>query len=97
MSIALNVEREFVVFFADYDTFEIRTLQSFESFDQQVDDLRIDKSIRFVVRALSVLEESKGDSQGVWKLIQDVRWVGEASGDGETLFGRPSGADRAGG
>ncbi|TWA62035.1 hypothetical protein FBZ82_11648 [Azospirillum brasilense] len=49
VAIALNVEREIVVLFADYPTFEARTLNAYEDVYQQFDDARIDKSIRFLI------------------------------------------------
>ncbi len=47
MSVALNVEREIVVLFADYETFEARTLRAFDLIYQQFDDVRVDGSLVF--------------------------------------------------
>ena len=49
MSVVLNVERELVVLFADYETFEARTLRAFDLIYRQFDDVRVDKSLRFLV------------------------------------------------
>ena len=46
MSTALNVEREIIVLFADYETFEARTLQAFNTINEQFDDVRVDRSLR---------------------------------------------------
>lgn len=50
-SVALNTQRELLVVFADYDTFEIRTLEAFPQFYDLVDSARVDKTIRFLVSA----------------------------------------------
>jgi len=47
----LNVEREIVVLFADYQTFEARTLQAFDVMFNQFNDVRVDKSFRILVSA----------------------------------------------
>jgi hypothetical protein len=49
MSAVLNVEREIVAMFANYDTFEARTLNAFERVYDQFDDVRVDRSIRFLI------------------------------------------------
>jgi hypothetical protein len=49
VSAALNVEREIVVLFADYETFEARTLRAFDLTCDQFDDVRVDRSLRFLV------------------------------------------------
>jgi hypothetical protein len=49
MSTALNVEREIIVMFADYETFEARTLQAFNKINEQFDDIRVDRSLRILV------------------------------------------------
>jgi hypothetical protein len=49
VSAALNVEREIVVLFADYEPFEARTLRAFDLTCEQFDDVRVDRSLRFLV------------------------------------------------
>lgn len=49
MSAALNVEREIVTLFANYDTFEARTLNAIDKVYDQFDDVRLDRSLRFLV------------------------------------------------
>jgi hypothetical protein len=49
ISAVLNVEREIVVLFADYETFEARTLRAFDLTCDQFDDVRVDRSLRFLV------------------------------------------------
>jgi hypothetical protein len=49
VSAALNVEREIVVLFADYETFEARTLRAFDLTCDQFDDVRVDRSLRFLI------------------------------------------------
>lgn len=49
MSIILNVERELVVLFSPYDNFEARSLKLYESIYEKFDDIRIDKSVRFIL------------------------------------------------
>lgn len=51
MSVVLNVEREIVVLFAEYDTFEARTLHAFDQIYRQFDDVRVDSSLRFLISA----------------------------------------------
>jgi len=51
VSIVLNVEREIVVLFADYVTFEARTLRAFDLTYDQFDDVRVDRSLRFLISA----------------------------------------------
>ena len=48
-SIVLNTQRELLVVFADYDTFEVRTLEAFKEFFDLVESARVDRSIRFIV------------------------------------------------
>ena len=50
LSAVLNVEREIVVLFANYETFESRTLRAFDLTCEQFDDIRVDRSLRFLVR-----------------------------------------------
>jgi hypothetical protein len=49
ISVVLNVEREIVVLFSDYDTFEARTLLAFDLMFDQFDDVRVDRSFRVLV------------------------------------------------
>lgn len=49
LSTILNVEREIIVLFADYETFEARTLTAYERIYEQFDDGRIDKAVRFLI------------------------------------------------
>lgn len=51
VSVVLNVEREIVVLFADYETFEARTLRAFDITYHQFDDVRVDRSLRFLISA----------------------------------------------
>ena len=48
-TVVLNTQRELMILFADYDTFEIRTLEAFKEFYELTDSARVDKSIRFLV------------------------------------------------
>jgi len=45
----LNVDREILVLLSDYATFEARTLEAFDEVYNEFDDVRIDRSIRFLV------------------------------------------------
>jgi hypothetical protein len=56
MSTALNVEREIIVLFADYETFEARTLQAFNKINEQFDDIRVDRSLRILISADSNIQ-----------------------------------------
>lgn len=57
-SIYLNTDREIVVVLADYETFEIRTLEAFDQFYDLLELKRIDTSIRFLVSSDSAIETS---------------------------------------
>ncbi|NDV85615.1 hypothetical protein GTW51_02765 [Aurantimonas aggregata] len=57
-SVVLNVEREFIVLFADYETFEARTLSAYDRVAEEFHDARIDNSIRFLVSADRNIETS---------------------------------------
>jgi hypothetical protein len=57
MSIALNVEREVVVLFSDYRTFEARTLRAFDQMYEQFDDVRVDGSLRFLISGDANIED----------------------------------------
>lgn len=48
-SIHLNADRELLFIFSQYETFEIRTLESFDRFFDQLEQKRIDRSIRFLI------------------------------------------------
>lgn len=48
-SIHLNTDREVLFVFSKYDTFEIRTLEAFDLFYDQLEQKRIDRGIRFLV------------------------------------------------
>jgi hypothetical protein len=58
VSAALNVEREIAVLFADYETFEARTLRAFDLTCDQFDDVRVDRSLRFLVSRDNNIESS---------------------------------------
>lgn len=48
-SIYINTDREVVVLFSAYDTFEVRTLEAFEEFYDLLESQRVDRSVRFLV------------------------------------------------
>jgi AAA+ ATPase superfamily predicted ATPase len=48
-SIHLNTDRELLCVFSSYSTFEIRTLEAFDLFYSQLEQKRIDQSIRFLL------------------------------------------------
>lgn len=48
-SVHLNTDRELLCVFSKYETFEIRTLEAFDLFYSQLEQKRIDKSIRFLI------------------------------------------------
>lgn len=48
-SVHLNTDREILFVFSKYETFEIRTLEAFDLFYLQLEQKRIDKSIRFLI------------------------------------------------
>lgn len=48
-SVVLNTQRELLILFADYDTFEVRTLEAYNKFLDLVASARIDRGIRFLV------------------------------------------------
>lgn len=50
-SIYVNTDREIVILFSKYDTFEIRTLEAYDSFYDLLESKRADKSVRFLVSA----------------------------------------------
>jgi hypothetical protein len=57
-SVFLNTERELLILFTRYDTFEIRNLEAFDLFYGVVDSARVDRSIRFLVSADDNIERS---------------------------------------
>ena len=57
-SVFLNTERELMVVFTRYDTFEIRTLEAFDLFYAAVDSARVDQSTRFLVSADKNIEKT---------------------------------------
>lgn len=48
-SVHLNTDRELLCVFSKYSTFEIRTLEAFDLFYSQLEQKRIDQSIRFLL------------------------------------------------
>ena len=48
-SVHLNTDRELLCVFSNYNNFEIRTLEAFDLFYSQLEQKRIDRSIRFLV------------------------------------------------
>jgi hypothetical protein len=57
-SVVLNTQRELLVLFADYETFEIRTLEAYKRFYQLTEWARVDQSIRFLVSGDPDVERS---------------------------------------
>jgi hypothetical protein len=57
-SVFVNTERELLVLFAKYDTFEIRTLDAFDEFYKRVDDTRVDANLRFLVSGYQRVEQA---------------------------------------
>lgn len=55
-SIYINTDREVVVLFSMYDTFEVRTLEAFDEFYDLLESQRVDRSVRFLVSADSKIE-----------------------------------------
>lgn len=55
-SVHLNADRELLVVFSDFKAFEIRTLEAFEAFYAQLEQKRVDKSIRFLVSSDESIE-----------------------------------------
>ena len=56
-SIHLNADREVLFIFSDYSAFEIRTLEAFDEFYSQLEQKRVDKSIRFLISSDPRIEE----------------------------------------
>lgn len=55
-SVVLNTQRELLVVFANYETFEIRTLECFDKFYSYAESARIDKTMRFLISSDSDVE-----------------------------------------
>ena len=49
-SVYINTDREVLILFSKYETFEIRTLEAFDAFYELLDSARIDRSLRFLVK-----------------------------------------------
>ncbi|WP_375786303.1 hypothetical protein ACE10Z_01095 [Bradyrhizobium sp. Pha-3] len=58
VSTVLNVEREIVVLFSDYETFESRSLRAIDMVCDQFDDVRVDRSLRFLISRDKNIESS---------------------------------------
>lgn len=50
-SVYINTDREVLIVFSEYTTFEIRTLDAYDAFYEHLDYSRVDKSLRFLVSA----------------------------------------------
>lgn len=48
-SIFINTDREILIVFAQYKTFEVRTLEAYDEFYSFLDSRRVDKSLRFLI------------------------------------------------
>lgn len=57
-SVYINTDREVLILFSEYSTFEIRTLEAYEEFYDLLESKRIDKSVRFLVSADDRIEQS---------------------------------------
>ncbi len=57
-SVFLNTERELLIVFTRYDTFEVRTLEAFDLFYEALESARVDQSIRFLVSADRNIEKT---------------------------------------
>nr|WP_131588867.1 ATP-binding protein [Sphingomonas melonis] len=55
-SVYINTDREVVILFSAYDTFEVRTLEAFDEFYDLLESQRIDRSVRFLVSADEKIE-----------------------------------------
>lgn len=55
-SVYVNTDREVLVLFATYDTFEIRTLDAYDEFYDLLESSRVDRSVRFLVSADTRIE-----------------------------------------
>ena len=59
-SVYVNADRELLVIFANYATFEIKTLEAYDLFYAQLETRRIDRSIRFLISADASIETKIG-------------------------------------
>ncbi|WP_155739820.1 hypothetical protein A4A59_013235 [Rhizobium leguminosarum] len=57
-SVYINTDREVLVIFSEYNTFEIRTLEAYEEFYNLLESKRIDKSVRFLISKDIRIEDS---------------------------------------
>lgn len=57
-SVYVNTDREILILFAEYKSFEIRTLEAYEEFYNLLESKRIDRSIRFLVSADERIEST---------------------------------------
>jgi hypothetical protein len=48
-SVYINTDREVLILFSQYKTFEIRTLEAFAAFYDQLESARVDRSLRFLI------------------------------------------------
>jgi hypothetical protein len=48
-SVYINTDREVLILFSQYKTFEIRTLEAFATFYEQLESARVDRSLRFLI------------------------------------------------
>lgn len=48
-SVYINTDREVIILFSTYGTFEIRTLDAFEAFYGLLESKRVDRSVRFLI------------------------------------------------
>ncbi len=55
-SVYINTDREILVVFSEYNTFEIRTLEAYNQFYDLLESARTDKSLRFLVSLDSRIE-----------------------------------------
>ena len=55
-SVYVNTDREILVLFSTYDTFEVRTLEAFEELYSLLESKRVDRSVRFLVSADDKIE-----------------------------------------
>ena len=55
-SIYVNTDREILILFSEYETFEFRTLDAYEEFYDLLESRRIDQSLRFLISGDSRIE-----------------------------------------
>lgn len=56
-SVHLNADRELLFVFSQYENFEIRTIEAFDLFYDQLEQKRVDRSIRFLISSDRKIEE----------------------------------------